>query len=567
MFVACAPLHLVSVSTSGTDSDAFLPAVPMMSRFDVAFDVERGERDPDDVAIEARVVAPSGRATTIGGFWSHGRFHVRFAPRELGVHRWSVRADAGKGWKEVALGRMRATAPARTPRGFAGIDPAHRHRIVGDDGSTVIVLGENRINIYDPTWNDEKLDTESYIARMASFGMTAVRVFLFADCESETAPGGQQLGCLEPRIGRFDERTADAIDVLYDAAERHGIDVILVAYAVGFTPGSETWRSWLDNPYSEERGGPAPTPIAFFLDPLLRSHAERKLRYIADRWAASPRFLAIDLLNEPEWDGAIGERTWIPWAEAMSRAWRRMDPYRHLVTVGSVGLQWNFDGDERPWYASPSNDLVQWHVYGKEVYDPYALAAEIKRKVRETWPYDKPVLCGEFAYGGEPKPEYEHTHDGIWSLLFSGAGALAHSAPPFEIDSDEPMTPLRAAHFLTLSGLLRSFDPMQALTPRDDVKVTKDAHAWSLATDDLSSRAIWILGPKAKDGLPVAGVEVAFPAPPRGDFSVTWLDDVTGAEVSHSVHASDGKGTTTLIAPPFIRHIAAKLARVPLTRR
>src|SRR5262249_19799730 len=157
----------------------------------------------------------------------------------------------------------------------------------------------------------------------------------------ESTPDGYQIGCLEPSPGRFDERTAEAFDTLFDAAETADVDVILVAYALGFTPGSETWRSWNDNPYSTARGGPDSSPRDFFSTPARRQQVARKLRYIANRWASSPRLLAIDLLNEPEWDGPIGERTWIAWAEETSRAWREVDPYAHLVTVGSVGLHWN----------------------------------------------------------------------------------------------------------------------------------------------------------------------------------------------------------------------------------
>ena len=44
----------------------------------------------------------------------------------------------------------------------------------------------------------------------------------------------------------------------------------------------------------------------------------------------------MDLLNEPEWDGNVGERTWIPWAEELAAAWRARDPYGHPVTVADM---------------------------------------------------------------------------------------------------------------------------------------------------------------------------------------------------------------------------------------
>jgi hypothetical protein len=489
-----------------------------------------------DVPVEARFTEPSGDVVTRSGFASRGRFVVRYTPREVGSHSFVITA----GPRTIARGTI-AARPS-TSRGFVHRDPQDAHRLVADDGSQFYILGENRINVYDPAWNQHYVGTAAYIERMARAGMTTIRVFLFSDCESEMVDGGYQIGCLEPAIGRFDEKTAEAVDELFAAAEKWGIAVVLVAYAIGFTPPPETWRSWVDNPYSRERGGPAGAPTEFFADPRYRADATKKLRYIADRWASSPALLAIDLLNEPEWDGPIPERTWIPWAEAMSAAWRSLDPYRHLVTAGSVGLQWNFGGDERPWYASGANDLVQWHLYGKQFYDPYALALEMARKVDETWGFGKPVFCGEFAYGGEAKPLYDHTHNGIWSLLFSGAGALAHSAPPFEIDSDEPMTPARAEHFRVLAKVIDSFDRKLPLVPAHDVQVTR-GRAWSLVQSN-GARAIWILGPRDGYGALVTGTRVTFP---RGG-TLTWLDDVTGEVLATSAGGE---------VPSYKRHVVA----------
>lgn len=543
----------------GARSEPAAPRVPVLSRYQIAFDVPERSVHPDDVVVAARFTSPSRRVSNVGGFASRDRFVVRFTPREVGEHTYVVFADGGKGPREVARGSFVATPSSA--RGFARVDPEAPHRIMDDRRETVFVLGENRINVYDPEWNYENVGTAEYLRRMKAYGMSTIRVFVFADCEKESAAGPQQIGCLEPEIGRFDEVTADAFDELFDAASASDIDVILVAYAVGFTPPPETWRSWADNPYSTHRGGPIADPVEFFSDARFRENAIRKLRYIADRWGYSPRLLAIDLLNEPEWDGPIPERVWIPWAEEMAAAWRGFDPYGHLVTAGPVGLHWNVGaGDERPWYASPENDIVQWHLYGRSFYDPYALALEMTRKVDETWGFGKPVVCGEFAYGGEDKTTYDHTHNGIWSLSMSGAGALAHSAPPFEIDSDEPMTPARGAHFRVLSDFLRSFDRTKALVPAHDVRASGGARAWSLAQDD-GSRALWVLGPRQGYGDVVRGVSLTVPSPPRGRWGVVWIDDGTGRELSSAALEAPGEGEITLSVPSFRRHVAARLAR------
>lgn len=383
--------------------------------------------------------------------------------------------------------------------------------------------------------------------------MTVLRVFIVTDMEDEEHGGRPPPGCLEPRLGEFDEEVAQQFDAIFRAAERHGVYVVLVAFALGFSE-DDPWKSWDDNPYAAVRGGPAKTRYDFFSNPEAKRWAANRLRYLARRYGGSTHLMAIDLLNEPEWDGAIPEVLWIPWAEEMARIWRKADPSGHLVTAGSVGLHWNIEGDERAWYASSENDLVQWHLYGKETYEVHALSQELNRRVRETWQYGKPVLIGEFAWGGEPKPAYDHTHVGIWTAIFSGAWPLAHSAPPFNVDSDELMTPERARHFRALRRFLASLPPMDPEPPvvRDGVTV------YALRGEEVA--ALWLLAAEDRYGEQIAGVRVDLGNLRPGCWRITWIDDLTGQPLTTA--EAEVHGAQTLIdAPPFARHLAAKLTR------
>jgi hypothetical protein len=473
-----------------------------------------------------------------------------------------VTADGGAGAHEVAHGSFSAVVDQEA-RGPVRVDPASPQRFIRDDGSAFFVLGENRINVYDPTWNYRNMGTDAYIAAMARHGMTTLRIFTFADAESEQVPGGAQPGALEPAIGRFDPHVAQQLDEVMNAAERHDVQVIFTVYAIGFTGGAETWRSWNDNPYSTTRGGPVKEPIEFFTSPAVRSHHLRKVQYVLDRWGYSTHLLAIDLLNEPEWDGEIPETVWVPWAQWLAKETRARDPYGHLVTAGPVGLKWNIEGDERPWYATPDNAMVQWHLYGKEFYEPHALAAEMTRKVEETWSFGKPVFCGEFAYGGEDKTTYDHTHAGIWSAIMSGGGALAHTAPPFEIDSDEPMTDERGHHFRVLADFLHTFDRAPALSPASDVGVSLEgARAWSLRSADGRHRALWLLAGLERYEAAHDDVKLTIPLP-AGKYGVQWWNDVTG-EHGQPVTLDVTEGAPTKLAVPgFTRHVAAAITPPP----
>jgi hypothetical protein len=538
---ACSSLRPVPAERPGVE-------VARYSRFETTFDVPGATRHPDDVSIQARFTAPSGQVLTVGGFASEGRYKVRFTPRETGVYRYTLQADGGAGPVEVASGQF--TAVPGTGHGFVRVRPGSPHELAYEDGTPFQPLGENRFNVYDPTWNHERMSAPDYVAYMASHGMNTLRIFIFTDCEREELEPGPQPGCLETQPGRFDEKVAAEYDALFEAAERHGVQVIPTVFAVGFTP-KETWKSWEDNPYSTARGGPAEVPDDFFDRPEL---AERKLRYVLARWGASPSFLAVDLLNEPEWDGGVGEATWIPWAAHLGKVWHAEDPYGHPVMVGSVGLHWNVEGDDRAWYGHPEADLVQWHLYGKETYQVHGLAAELTRKVRETWGYGKPVLLGEFGYGGDDPKTYDHTHVGLWVTTLSGAGVLAHSAPPFTEDSDVLMTPERAKHFRVLADYLARLDRTKPMAPQADPKVSvAGARAWAWGRPD--HQALWVMGPKEGYERPVEGATLTLPGLKAGRYRVRWWNDVTGEPLA-SEELALPEGDATLRVPTFTRHLA-----------
>jgi hypothetical protein len=502
---------------------------------------------PVDLAYEsaaeltATFTAPDGNTLHLRSFPAGAQQIIRVSPTARGAWRYIVRSTASV----VDTGALRVEA--RDAKGFIR---AQGHALIYADGTPVVAIGENRINLYDRSWNWRALSIEDYLDHMARHGERVVRVFIVSDTENE-ADGRRNLGVLEPALGQFDEEVAQQFDRIFRAAQSRGIAVVLVAFALGFSE-EDDWKSWQDNPYSAQRGGPAQSRYEFFESPAVRQRAAERIRYLAARYAAFPNLLAIDLLNEPEWDGAIPEVSWTGWAEAMAAEWRRADPYHHLVTVGSVGLHWNIEGDERAWWSSNACDIVQWHLYGPEVYDVHALAAELSRKTRETWSFGKPVLVGEFAYGGEPKPDYDHTHVGLWSAAFSGAGVLAHSAPAFNVDSDELMTPERAMHFRVLGEVLSG---LRKVAPVPS-SASGGASSWAL----LGGRegAVWVLAPRTSYGATTRAVRASIPAAMQGEWQVRWIDDVSGTLVSESQVRAD-EGALTLDVPYFSRHIVGRL--------
>jgi hypothetical protein len=194
------------------------------------------------------------------------------------------------------------------------------------------------------------------------------------------------------------------------------------------------------------------------------------------------------------------------------------------------------------------------------VYDVHALARELVRTVRDTARHGKPVLVGEFGWGGEPAPLHDHTHVGIWAATFAGAGVLAHSAPPYTVDSDAPMSPARARHFRALAAFLARAEAAEPLAPAPDPKVSvRGARALALAGE--RTLALWVHAPKRGYGEPVAGAKVTLRGLTHGCWRVTWVDDTTGEDVG-SGEVEIAGAAAVLEAPRFVRHVAAIVERV-----
>jgi hypothetical protein len=508
---------------------------------------------PLDAVARFEIDAPSGATTSLLAFRRGDTLVARFRPLQPGPHRWRLVARDREAPRILVRGSVRVE-----DLGDPGGVRARGGVLVDDAGRVFRPLGENRFNVYDPAWSGG-LSIEGYVRRMASDGMNTIRVLVFTACGR---PGAKAVaGCLEPRLGGFDEDAAARYDELFAAAERHGLKVVLSVFALGFTPG-DAWKGWEANPYAAARGGPAKAPRDFFTSPAAREASKARLRYVLARWAASPALLAVDLLDEPEWDGGIPEPAWIPWAQDLARTWRELDPYGHPVTLGSVGLHRDVERDERPWWASDGCDLVQWHRSGKDVQDVHALARALVTTIRDTARYGKPVLLGEFGWGGDPAPLHDHTHVGIWAASLAGAGVLVHSAPPFSPDADAPMTPARALHFRVLSALLRRAEVGGSLSPAADPEVSvPGARALALAGELAAS--IWVHGPPEGYGRPVTGLVLSIAGLAPGRWRATWVDDVTGKDLAVAdVSIQTAGGRAALEAPAFARHVALLLERL-----
>jgi len=510
---------------------------------------------PHDLDIKATFIDPSLNKIVIKGFPYHENYTVRFTPTKIGEYSYKVEVSDNTETINSVFHKFTCSSSAGAEKGFLKKWPTNPHRLVFDDGSHFYILGENRMNIYIPSWNYEDKDTEEYVKYMSQNGMTTLRVFIR---NAENVDDGEQHGYLEPKLGSYDESAADELDAIIQACEKYDVYLILTVFSLGFTPG-DNFKNWNDNPYSKANGGPCKNKEAFFTNEKAIYFQEKKLEYIINRYGYSPHLLAIDLLNEPEWDGAFEENLWIPWAIARGNFVKKIDPYGHLVTLGSVGPQWNINGNEDDWYDSEANDAIQWHLYG--VHNYKRIAYEMRNFIRKYWDKNKPIFCGEFSWGGEDKATYDHTHNGIWSALLSGGGVLAHSAPLFTPESDELMTPERAKHFKSLSDFLNGVDWGRNLEFRTQEILAKPSFlgVWCLKNEDYV--LLWLLDGSSKYGQSIEGADITLSRMPGKSYVVEWWDTREGNIVDRQVIKAENN-LFTVKAPPFSKDIAGKIYQV-----
>ncbi len=297
-----------------------------------------------DATVQTTFVSPSGRESTIEGFWDGGRqWRVRFSPDEVGTWAWQtseVRGDAGLSRQS---GRFHCVP-------YEGDSPPYVHGAltVSEDRTHLQHAdGTPFLWLADTAWNGvlraEGADWNRYLATRRGQGFTAVQFVstqwrgLVADGVGEKAYEGED----RPQVNPAFFRRLDAKVAAVNEAGLVAAPVIL--WAIG-------------------RGDPG--------HDLSEEAAARLARYIVARWGA----------HQVVWflggDGNYrGER-----AERWRRIGRAVFAERHdrLVTMHPGGQMWV--GDEfrnEPWfdflgYQSGHGDSeahLRWLVQGPPASD------------------------------------------------------------------------------------------------------------------------------------------------------------------------------------------------------
>jgi hypothetical protein len=499
--------------------------------------------DPDDVSLEARVTAPSGKAVTVPGFLyrSYHRsltagaetlapagepeWKIRYAASEVGTHRAVVRLRDRTGAVEAAAPGF-VVSSAADP-GFVRVSPRDRRYFAFDSGRAYFPIGAN------VCWGNARgsFSYDDWLARYARADANYARLWLsphWTTFALERAGRPEQgLG-----MGQFDLGNAWRLDHVLELAGARGIYLMLCIDSYNILRARDAFPEWERTPHNAANGGPLAAPEEFWSSAEMDRLYRNKLRYLVARYGYSPHVLAWEFWNEVDGISSYKPEPVRAWHERMCAALRAMDPYRHLITTSFARTEGEAVIDRLP-----GLDFVQSHHYGSpDLAAP--VAAENAAKAR----YGKPHFFGEIgadASGPRFREDLDglQVHDPMWASLATGGAGTAMCWWWDSLIAPRLLYPL----YTPVARIARGIDwPAEAfrqvrpraewvkrppVLPRRDVVLENGPVSWS-ATASNRPKTVSITSRGASGDLPLAGIQHGTANHPDLHNPVTFRTDL-----------------------------------------
>lgn len=371
--------------------------------------------DPDQVALDAEFTAPSGRKTTVPGFFmvehrrevtdghevmvpeGSGTWKVRFAPSETGRYTWSLRLRDRSG--EISGGEGAFTCVQGPSKGFIRVSRADPHYLAFDSGEGYFAIGHNL-----PGYHTSGQLAEEAMRKYAAAGENFNRWWMYS----------YQLGIeWSDKLGWYRQDAAARLD----QALAWGHDLGIYYMLCMDTHQDYREGGWERNPFNAKNGGPCANAGEWFTNEQARALYRKRLRYTVARWGYSPNVLAWEFGNEFEGWADSPDEIKLPWHREMSDYLAGIDPYRHLITTSF----WSHTGPPAYWRL-PNIDVVQTHLYTNDNRNVAEWVRELSLKQFRDW--DKPHIFGEFGIRShttteDKDPEGWGIHNALWAGLTS----------------------------------------------------------------------------------------------------------------------------------------------------
>lgn len=453
-------VSLVSAGTASTPSEVAITGIPAVTN----------PYDPAQADVWATVTAPSGKVSKIPAFWTeiyngatptgNSQWRVRFKAAESGSHALSI------------SGKVNGTdlAEVTTKLDFNAAALPHI-TVVGDGfqagGKPWVPVG---YNIAWSTRGSESVLYERWFKAASANGVNMARIWM--------PSWGVGIEWKDTGLGDYSKRqgNAAALDDIFRIAAKYNVRIVLVFLNHGAFSES-TNPEWKDNPYNKANGGPLESPAQFATNAEAVKFWERRLRYIAARWAASPALFSWEWWNEVDFTpiDAADLQTWIKESDKKLKMW---DPYVHPTTNS-----WASAAATRDW----SNvDWISIHLYDSK--DPVVSLRNIHESVVPV-AGGKPILMAELGSSatGEDAtldPSGLHMRNGQWAATFLGfAGPASYWWWDLYVDKQKLWGSTKG-----LTTLLRGRD-LAGMTP---TRLSSPQKTIALALQDSQATLVWL---------------------------------------------------------------------------
>lgn len=585
LFIACAPLVLLlwcfvgstfaqgKIEISNVRVDKPMPRVFERVTFEMDLRaVYDNPFDPAQVAVDADVVAPSGKRFIVPGFLyqEYRRSKVRAAERldEIGSPRWQVRFSGAEAGKHTITIRARDQTGSTTAApvtvtiikadvsGMVRRAQENTRYFATDRGETFFPIG---LNLAWGWGEGRTYDYDLWLSELAKNKVNFVRLWL----APHDNPHAKTFALYTPNIefGRFDLANAWRLDHVMETSERLGIRAMLCVNTHSSLITVQKYRGLFEDlTLHQTHGGPLKNPKEFWTNEAANKEFRDRLRYIVARYGYSPSVFAWELWNEVDlvgdYDFAIVSR----WHTETNSYLRSIDPWRHLVTTSNAKYK-------NPLPAAESLDLYQDHSYQWKDDGAYG----DQRGEKRTMPY----IYGEFgipysSVGGATiqaqtlDPAALHLHN----ALFASVGQ-AHSGTPmawfwYNYLEPEKHYPI----YKSFAGWIEGFDFIkQNAAPFSDSEASVDSNQLTaLGVRGQTQAMVWIWNRQhnyervGKEPInPVKNATLHLSKLPAGAWRVEFYDTAAGKTIKSVVATTNAGGELRLSLPDIESDVALRL--------
>ena len=517
-------------ASASTSVSTLLPGAKSVGRFDV-YEFEfpwpsASYSNPwEQVQVSVTLTAPSGRTTTIGGFYYAANiWRARFSPDETGIWNWRAHMSDKSQSKDFA-GSFTVT-DSSSP-GFVRSNPENKNRWVFDKGMPYYPIGigdcllgahgASPLNnfgfdgsVRDATHTDGwRTDMETYLTAYSQAGLN-----LFRWSVDNCAFGLYKT--IEPSGNVYLQPEGLYGDQLVQSLRTHGFRTYMVIF--GFFP-----------PFPDGNSNPDQ------MDAI-----KRYVKYVVDRYGAYVDFW--ELMNEsPNPPIKIAD----DWYTQVGTYLRQVDPYKHPISTS-----W-----QRP--DLPVIDITSPHWYAREnEFESDLVTIDQINFYRHH--SDKPIIFGEQGNSEQNWDERSALRMRIrsWTAFFNEATLIFWNSSCCKDSrggyaSNIYLGLQERGYIKVLQDFVRGLD--RRIAPaKIEVSDPARVRGYALAAPTI---LIAYLHAYTDHTNPTTGISLTADFPVAG--TATWIDPSTGSTLATS---SVAVGRQTLSVPAFITDVVLRLA-------